>query len=788
MLPLGDGTTRSAPLRGPSLPRRWSVSGAARTPGPTGSDSRQRGLHLHVPTGRGAGPLIFVVVALCYLGLAWVVVWLTDPGLSGAGLWPAAGLSLAALLLVPRKRWGWVVGAVASAELGGNLLHGYPVWASLGWTLGNCVEPVVGALLLGRFGNRHGALAPTRQLLLFVGLAVIAAPVLGALIGGTTSVLAAVAESYAVLPRYFIGDALGVLIIAPLFLTWGMARVRRSVWETGALSALSVLVAVVVFGNRDSWTASTGYLLIPFFTWTALRYGVRGVAWISFAITAIGSTYTARGEGPFADPRGSLNEPITLLQLFLVIVVVTTYVLAAVVSQLSGRAQVENALRHQAFHDTLTGLPNRAYLADVFERCGAAGSSGGDGLALLVCDIDHLKVVNDASGHSAGDQLIATIARCLQESVRPDDLVARISGDEFVVVLRGVNSAAAADLCERIMARVGQPVLLTGHKATTPSVSIGVAVGEPGSTSESVFNGADAALYEAKKGGRGRTVVFDDALRKRVRDDLQIEVDLPAALSEGQIYCMHQPEIELATGALFSFESLARWRHPERGLIGADKFIPAVDATGNSGLLFETILEQTLNAQQRWATNVGFLPSVAVNLSASQLADPHLPETVALALTRADAPADRLWLELTETGLASRSTLTTLIALHDLGVHLALDDFGTGWSSMARLSQYPWDLLKIDRSFVAALGVDPRAEHLVRAMIVMAHALGIKTVGEGVETPEQLALLTDLGCDIVQGFLFSAAVSAREAIDMVDDAGLWTGYPVVTPALSRPAV
>jgi EAL domain-containing protein (putative c-di-GMP-specific phosphodiesterase class I) len=204
-----------------------------------------------------------------------------------------------------------------------------------------------------------------------------------------------------------------------------------------------------------------------------------------------------------------------------------------------------------------------------------------------------------------------------------------------------------------------------------------------------------------------------------------------------------------------------------------------VDPTGNAGRLFDHILEETLVAQRRWATNLGSHPAVAVNLSASQLANPHFPESVALALIRAGAPAEQLWLELTETGLADTSALSSLTALHDIGIRLALDDFGTGWSSMSRLALYPWDSLKIDRSFIASLGVDPRAEHLVRAMIAMAHSLGILTVGEGVETPDQLSRLTDLGCDVVQGFLFSRPVSARAAVDMVDASGRWTGYPTL---------
>ena len=754
----------------PSRPRSWARSGSEQAASPAVSEL----------AGQARGPLIFLVVAATYLGLAQCVIWLNDPVSAGAGLWPAAGLSLSALLLLPLRKWPWVLAAVGAAELGGDLSHGYPLWASFGWAVANCAEPFVGALLLRRFGNPHGSLAPVRQLLLFIGLAVIVAPAVGALIGGTASVLSFGAPVLEVLPKYFVGDALGVLVVAPVILTWGARRARRPLWETLALSLTSLGLAFTIFGTQGHLTATLAYALIPSFTWAALRYGVQGVSRISLGVTMIANSYTAVGRGPFSHDAGASEHAVTFLQIFLGIMVATAFVLAANVSQLSDRVQVEQALRHQAHYDHLTGLPNRAYLAERLDLAPTSGASDASRLTLLVCDIDHLKVINDSMGHSAGDKLITTIGQCLTDSVRPDDLVARISGDEFVVVLQDVSSTTATEMCERIMTNVARPVMLTAHTSTTPSVSIGMAIGEAGSSGESVFNSADAALYEAKKRGRGRTAKFDDRLRERMLDELQIEQDLSMAFSDGQISCVYQPEIVVATGALFGFEALARWDHPERGLIEPDRFVPAVDPTGNAGRLFDHILEETLVAQRRWATNLGSHPAVAVNLSASQLANPHFPESVALALIKAGAPADQLWLELTETGLADTSALSSLTALHDIGIRLALDDFGTGWSSMSRLALYPWDSLKIDRSFIASLGVDPRAEHLVRAMIAMAHSLGILTVGEGVETPDQLSRLTDLGCDVVQGFLFSRPVSARAAVDMVDASGRWTGYPTLS--------
>jgi EAL domain-containing protein (putative c-di-GMP-specific phosphodiesterase class I) len=312
-------------------------------------------------------------------------------------------------------------------------------------------------------------------------------------------------------------------------------------------------------------------------------------------------------------------------------------------------------------------------------------------------------------------------------------------------------------------------------------MSIGAAISVPGSTVTSLFNDSDTALYEAKKQGRATTVHFDERLRLQVSERHQIEADLPQAFSAEQIYCLHQPEVVLATGELFCFESLARWGHPERGVITPDRFIPAIEATGKAAQLFDLVLKQTLAAQRAWTTVLGTAPPVAVNMSAMLLNDHSIIETVAAALVRADASAGTVSLELTESALAGRSALTVLTELHDLGVSLALDDFGAGWSSFSRLSSYPWDVLKLDRSFIARLGEDDGAEHVVSATVGMAHALGIPTVAEGIETQRQLDYVIDIGCDIAQGYLFSHPVGAVEAGSLVDRAGRFTGF---TPARS----
>ena len=762
---------------------------AAPVPARAGAERRRGGAtppDAAPDAGRLPGPAVFLLVFAGYLASAQFAFYLDDPVTSGAALWPAAGLTLGALLLLPQRRWGWVVGAVAAAELGGDLAQGLPLLPSLGWTLGNCVEPVVGAMLFRRFAGPDPTLTPVRRLLQFVALAVVAAPLVGATIGTTATVVGLGALDWGhVWPKYVVGDALGVLVVAPVVLTARALRtVRPSAEGVGLAVAVAVTVLVVFASPGEAWYSRTAFVLVPFFLWAGLRFGVGGSAWLSLGVTLVANTLTTAGRGPFAGDLALAGHAETMLQLFLAVTVGTALLVAALTSELTDRHELEAVLRHRAVSDTLTGLPNRLALGDALDR---ALRADGDPtrVALLVCDIDHLKLVNDTMGHGAGDDLILEVARRIEGSVREGDVVARIGGDEFVVVLHDVDQDRALALAQRTVAAVSAPVVLGTHHRATPSLSVGLAMGEVGLSGESAFNAADAALYEAKRRGRGQTVAFDERLRRDAQDRLEIERDVAAAIEAGHITCVHQPQVDLATGAVVGLETLARWDHPQRGPIPPDRFVPAAERTGQAGPLFESMLRQSLAAQGRWAAALGVHLTVAVNLSPLQLRDPDLTGTVARALREAGASPDRLCLELTESALAEPSARHVLAELHGLGVGLALDDFGTGWSSLSRLAQLPCDLLKLDKSFVAALGVEDSADHLVRAMIVMAQALGIRTVAEGVETPAQLDHLAALGCDVVQGYLVSRPVTADRVTGLVAPGGVWAGDGVAAP--SRPA-
>lgn len=724
-----------------------------------------------------SGPRLFAVVAATYLALAQFVIWLSDPVYLGAGFWPAAGLTTAALLLVPRRSWSWILAAIVVAELGGNLAHGYPLAASLWWTAGNCLGPLVGAGLVRRFGNPRRALAPLRSLVTFLVFAVVAGPLVGASIGTIGSVLSVGNPLWQVWPKYVVGDALGVLVVAPVLLTRWESHPRRSPVETTVLTVALVVVTLGVFRNWSGALDMTlPYLVTPFVTWAALRYGVRGAAWAMLWVTQVANWATVTGYGPFAYAGGATGHAVTVLQVYLAIAATSALILAALVSDLRDRAEVEQELWRQAHHDQLTGLPNRAFLNERLDRW-QDGRAGDARLALLVCDLDHFKSINDGLGHHAGDQVLVEVARRLRSVVRDEDIVARLSGDEFVVLVEHDGDAPHPldMLAGRLLAAIAEPIRLDHGGAVQTDVSVGIATTTREEGVETLLRMADAALYRAKEKGRGRAEHFSDDLRVEVLERMTLRHDLHAALARDDLFCLHQPEIDLLTGEVFSFESLVRWDHPERGLLSPDIFVPIAESTGTAGALFDRVLDHTLLAQAQMAACLGFVPSVAVNLSPRQLGDTTLPTTVSTALTSAGIPADLLWLEVTEGATAEAPALDVLRALHELGVRLAIDDFGTGWSSMARLSAFPWDILKIDRVFVGSLGADEQAEHLVRAMIVMAHALGIRTVAEGIETVEQLERLMAMGCDIGQGFLFAKPLPARTATTHVSSDGRWDG-------------
>jgi diguanylate cyclase (GGDEF)-like protein/PAS domain S-box-containing protein len=444
---------------------------------------------------------------------------------------------------------------------------------------------------------------------------------------------------------------------------------------------------------------------------------------------------------------------------------------SAAIRDITDRKRAEAAIAHQATHDALTGLPNRVLLEDRLQQAIARSHRHGSSVAVLFIDLDRLKAVNDTRGHAVGDQLLAAVARRLESVVRPVDSLARLGGDEFVIVSEGLPVPEGPQrVVERIMRAMRDPVDLDGV-ALPVTVSIGVAAVGPDGDASTLLRDADAAMYQAKELGRNQYVLFDETLRARTQERLATEGALREALRRSEIVVHYQPVIELTAGRVVGVEALVRWPHDSLGWLLPADFISIAEDTGLIVELGAQVLRQACSEVARWASEhpeLGPL-SLAVNLSARQLIRPALIEVVRAALVESQLPPERLCLELTESVLLedAQSSARALGELKDLGVRIGVDDFGTGYSSLTYLQRFPVDTLKVDRSFVEGLG-DAGAVRGDRAIVAgvvdLAHAFGLTTVAEGVETSAQLAVLRELGCEQAQGYYWSAALAADEAL------------------------
>jgi diguanylate cyclase (GGDEF)-like protein/PAS domain S-box-containing protein len=446
-----------------------------------------------------------------------------------------------------------------------------------------------------------------------------------------------------------------------------------------------------------------------------------------------------------------------------------------IVRDVTQQKSLEAQLAHQAFHDSLTGLANRALFRDRVSQAVFRGSRRGVLPAVLFIDIDNFKSINDGISHQVGDGLLCAIARRLSEAIRTSDTCARVGGDEFAVLVEANGSGSvvsdAAHMAERIFESLRVPCDVNGSDIVV-GVSIGIAVGRVGDDDADLLRNADLAMYRAKSRGKGRYEVFEPAMHQAVRKRLELETELRRSIEqairgtstpgERPPFVMHyQPIATLATGYISKVEALVRWDHPRRGLVAPMEFIPIAEEMGLIVPLGRWILREACRQTRAWqrAYATSGLPQaigVTVNLSARQLLQPELPSDVAAALRDSGLPAGCLTLEMTESMLIedSNAVLARLRALKALGVRLAIDDFGTGYSSLAYLERFPVDLLKIDKSFVDKIGAGLESP-LARAMIGLGRELGIHVVAEGIETHSQWASLRALGCEMGQGFYLS---------------------------------
>jgi len=425
------------------------------------------------------------------------------------------------------------------------------------------------------------------------------------------------------------------------------------------------------------------------------------------------------------------------------------------------RKKLTEYVNHLAHHDQLTGLPNRALLDDRMRQAIQRARRNGLKVAVFMVDIDHFKRINDSLGHAAGDSLLDQVSKKLCSAVRQTDTVARMGGDEFVIIMPEFRDQKDAErVAEAIIQKVATPTVL-GNREVNVTVSVGLCIfPDCAKDADSLLKNADAAMYEAKGGGRNSFHVFNEGMVEATADKLEFEHDLRHALDNGELVLHYQPQVSCITGDVIGMEALLRWVHPRRGTIAPAQFIPLAEATGLIVPMGEWVVRTACHEGRELQQTLGRDLVIAVNMSPRQFRQKNLASLVEVALRESGLPAHCLEIEITEQTLMTNSPTTneTLMELRKLGVKIAIDDFGTGFSSFSYLLQYEVDRLKIDRSFVNRSAEDPTAAAIVRAIISMAHGLNLKVVAEGVETNDQLNFLLRRRCDEAQGFYFSEAV------------------------------
>jgi diguanylate cyclase (GGDEF)-like protein len=592
-----------------------------------------------------------------------------------------------------------------------------------------------------------------------------------------TSGFALVATAGGRLTTFRLGGAavvMGAGISAMHYMGMAAITIVPAISYDGLLAALSILIAI---------TASFVALWLFFH----LREGTsvyqrltRIAAAVVMGLAICGMHYTGMAASRFAVGsfcRGGTSlqnawlaatigaVALGLLGITLATAVYDAYLQSKAKAQALRLEQANAALQHQATHDALTGLPNRMLFLDRLGREIAHAERNGHTFAVLVLDLDRFKVINDTLGHGAGDQLLIEITRRLSAALRTVDTVARTGGDEFLLLITGTREPAdAAIAAAKLVSQLQPPVSINGAEVHT-SASIGISVyPTDGSDSDSLIAHADEAMYFAKQRGRNGFQFFNAGISVFSRERLDIENDLRRALPLKQFEVHYQPKIDVASGRVNSVEALLRWRHPTRGLVGPNDFIPLAEESGLMGSIGEWVLREACRQAREWQlAGLPFL-RIAVNISPIHFLQPKFLDIVRSALSDHDLEPRYLEIELTEATVMhhAESSIEILENLSRMGVLVSVDDFGTGYSSMSYLRRFPIDKLKIDRSFINDLTTNADAAAIVRAIISLAHSLRLKVVAEGVETAEQLQQLRDLGCDQFQGFFRSQAVLPAE--------------------------
>jgi diguanylate cyclase (GGDEF)-like protein len=444
-------------------------------------------------------------------------------------------------------------------------------------------------------------------------------------------------------------------------------------------------------------------------------------------------------------------------------------------SDITERKNAEQRLARQAYHDALTGLPNRALFIDRIGRAISRARRSGKSVAVLFLDLDRFKWVNDSLGHEAGDLLLQAVAQRLQKCMRPEDTAARMGGDEFVVLVEDISDVSdATRLADRIAEELRAPFMLGAHEVfTAASIGITVSSGSSDEKASDLLRDADAAMYRSKNRGGSQHQLFTRNMNAVAQANLELETDLRHAIEREEFELMFQPVVNLSTRQVVGVETLVRWHHPQRGAVWAHEFIPLAEHTGLILPIGAWVVGEACRQAHQWQlqSSGGAAPSISINLSARQFQQPDLVGTISQALHTTGLLPQLLTLEITESVIMddAESTIVTLRELKALGVHLAIDDFGTGYSSLSYLKRFPVNTLKIDRSFISGLGSDAEDTAIVRAIVTLAKTLGMDVTAEGVESVEQVQQLQALECDRAQGYYFAPPMPANDLTELLQE-------------------
>ncbi len=532
--------------------------------------------------------------------------------------------------------------------------------------------------------------------------------------------------------------------------------------------ALAGIVASTVIA---SFVLAAGFIVVGTAPAMALSFAAVGAVGAGFVASRVLSTAVlsqtqglasaitlfSRGDMNARAPRANLGDVADLTDAF---------------NDMAERvAQATRRLAHEAFHDPLTGLPNRTYFMSRFHSAIEDAAGRGGRVAVLCLDLDRFKVINDTLGHGVGDELLSVAAVRLKATVGGQHMVARLGGDEFTVLLEDAGDAQTIQMAERIVEALRRSFHVAGHELyVTASVGVALTPRRPGSSAPDLLRQADIALYSAKKDGAGRYVVFQPSLDGHSPDVLQLEAGLIHAIERGQLRVFYQPEIDLVRGELIGMEALVRWEHPVRGLVSPAAFIPLAEETGEIIRIGRWVLEEACRTTVALHRAYPEVPlQVGVNVSAKEFRLTDIVQNVADVLRSTGLPPECLELEITESAVIDNldAAVNTLNRLRALGVSLAIDDFGTGYSSLSYLHRMPLTTLKIDRSFVKEIARGESNAAVARAIVDVAAALGMEVVAEGIETRAQLEFFRTVRCHRAQGFLFSKPLPLADFENLV---------------------